>query len=75
VERMVQGGNVEQTEVLVNEALGWATAREDRAFQAALLFAGSRAAPAGGTDLRTGDALAAGATATAPAWLNAPPKP
>lgn len=42
---------------------------------AVLLFAGSRAAPAGGTDLRTGEALAAGATATAPAWLNAPPKP
>ena len=49
VERMVQGGNVEQTEALVNEALGWATAREDRAFQAALLFAGSR------NDFRRGD--------------------
>lgn len=34
-----------------------------------LLYEGTRAAAAGGGDLRTGAALAAGATATAPAWL------
>ena len=34
-----------------------------------LLYEGTRVAAAGGGDLRTGAALAAGATATAPAWL------
>jgi len=42
LERMVQNGDVNQTEGLYNEAMGWATARTDRPFQAWLLFAGSR---------------------------------
>jgi hypothetical protein len=34
-----------------------------------LLYEGSRDVPKRGVDLRTGKALAAGATATAPAWV------
>ncbi|GDX79460.1 hypothetical protein LBMAG42_12710 [Deltaproteobacteria bacterium] len=49
VERMVGAGNVEQTEALINEALAWATTKEDRTLQAWLLFAGSR------LDFRRGD--------------------
>lgn len=49
VERMVASGQVEQTETLINEALQWATTKEDRSLQAWLLFAGSR------LDFRRGD--------------------
>ncbi len=42
VERMVQGGDVNQTEAIWNQAMEWATAKEDRTLQAWLLFAGSR---------------------------------
>lgn len=42
VERMVNGGEVEQAEKLVAEALAWATEKSDRVMQAWLLFAGSR---------------------------------
>lgn len=49
VERMVNNGNVEQTETLIGEALQWATGKEDRPLQAWLLFAGSR------LDFRRGD--------------------
>ena len=49
IERMVGAGQVEQTEALINEALAWATTKEDRTLQAWLLFAGSR------LDFRRGD--------------------
>lgn len=39
----------------------------------ALLWRGERLAPGGGTDLRTGEILPAGATARAPAWLQRAP--
>lgn len=42
VDRMVQGGDVEQAETLVTEAMKWASDRQDRAMEAWLLFAGSR---------------------------------
>ncbi|MEC8422620.1 MAG: hypothetical protein VX000_02520, partial [Myxococcota bacterium] len=42
VDRMVKGGDVNQTEGLWNEAMQWATDGEDRAMQAWLLFAGSQ---------------------------------
>ena len=42
LERMVQGGDVNQTETLFNQAFQWASAKEDRPLQAWLLFAGSR---------------------------------
>lgn len=42
VDRMVKGGDVNQTEGLWNEAMKWATDEEDRAMQAWLLFAGSQ---------------------------------
>ncbi len=42
IERMVNQGNVEETEKVIGEALAWATEREDRTLQAWLLFAGSR---------------------------------
>ena len=42
IERMVNGGEVEQAEKLVSEALAWATEKADRTMQAWLLFAGSR---------------------------------
>jgi tetratricopeptide (TPR) repeat protein len=41
-DRMVQGGEVEQAEKLVAEALAWANARQDRPLEGWLLFAGSR---------------------------------
>ncbi len=49
VERMVNVGQVEQSEALIAEALAWATTKEDRNLQAWLLFAGSR------LDFRRGD--------------------
>ena len=39
----------------------------------ALLWQGERFAPGGGTDLRTGEVIPAGATARAPAWLQREP--
>lgn len=42
VDRMVQGGEVEQTERLVGEAMNWAGNHQDRTMEAWLLFAGSR---------------------------------
>jgi tetratricopeptide (TPR) repeat protein len=48
-DRMVQGGDVEQAEKLLNEALAWANERSDRPMEAWLLFAGSR------LDFRRGD--------------------
>lgn len=42
VDRMVKGGDVQQTDKLWNEAMQWATEGEDRAMQAWLLFAGSQ---------------------------------
>lgn len=42
MDRMVQGGDVNQTENLYNRAMAWATEKEDRAMQGWLLFAGSR---------------------------------
>jgi tetratricopeptide (TPR) repeat protein len=42
LERMVQSGDVQQTEGLYNEAMGWASQNQDRGMQAWLLFAGSR---------------------------------
>jgi len=42
LDRMVQGGDVNQTEGLYNQAMAWATEKEDRPMQAWLLFAGSR---------------------------------
>lgn len=42
VERMVQQGDVNQAEALTNEAMKWATEKQDRPLQAWLLFAGSR---------------------------------
>ncbi len=42
VDRMVQTGDVEQSETLVMEAMKWANERSDRAMEAWLLFAGSR---------------------------------
>jgi len=42
LDRMVQGGDVNQTETLWGEAMKWANDRSDRPMQAWLLFAGSR---------------------------------
>ncbi|MEL6341658.1 MAG: tetratricopeptide repeat protein [Myxococcota bacterium] len=42
LDRMVAGGDVNQTEGLYNESMKWATEKEDRAMQAWLLLAGSR---------------------------------
>jgi len=42
LDRLVQGGQVEAAETLFNEAIQWASEREDRAMQAWVLFAGSR---------------------------------
>ena len=42
LDRMVQGGDVEQAEKLVQEVLAWASEKEDRGLQAWTLFAGSR---------------------------------
>lgn len=42
LDRMVNGGDVNQTESLYNQAMQWATGKEDRPLQAWLLFAGSR---------------------------------
>jgi hypothetical protein len=42
VDRMVQGGEVEPTEKLINEAMGWANQKGDRPMEAWTLFAGSR---------------------------------
>lgn len=42
LERMVQSGDVNQTEALYNQAMQWATDKADRNLQAWLLFAGSR---------------------------------
>lgn len=41
-DRMVQGGDVEQAEKFITEALGWASEKGDRTMQAWMLFAGSR---------------------------------
>ncbi len=49
VDRMVQGGNVDEAEKLLQEAVGWAGARQDLSLGAWLLFAGSR------LDFRRGD--------------------
>jgi tetratricopeptide (TPR) repeat protein len=42
LERLVNGGQVEPAEKLFNEAIQWASGKEDRAMQAWVLFAGSR---------------------------------
>ncbi len=42
LERLVSGGQVEPAEKLFNEAIQWASEKEDRAMQAWVLFAGSR---------------------------------
>lgn len=42
LDRLVQSGDVSQAEALFNDAMAWATEREDRAMQAWILFAGSR---------------------------------
>lgn len=42
LDRMVQGGDVDQAERLVNEVLAWATEKGDRSMEAWVLFAGSR---------------------------------
>ncbi len=42
LDRLVNTGDVNQTEALFNQAMGWATKKEDRALQGWLLFAGSR---------------------------------
>jgi len=42
LERLVTGGQVEPAEKLYNEAIEWASGKEDRAMQAWVLFAGSR---------------------------------
>ncbi len=42
IERMVNQGNVEETEKVIGEATAWATEKEDRTLTAWLLFAGSR---------------------------------
>lgn len=42
LERMVQSGDVDQAERLVNEVLGFANERQDRQMEALVLFAGSR---------------------------------
>ncbi len=42
LERLVTGGQVEPAEKLFNEAIGWASDKDDRAMQAWVLFAGSR---------------------------------
>jgi tetratricopeptide (TPR) repeat protein len=42
LDRMVQSGDVAQTEGLYNEAMAWSSTKEDRAMTAWLLFAGSR---------------------------------
>ncbi|MED5374758.1 MAG: hypothetical protein VX899_27310 [Myxococcota bacterium] len=42
MDRMAQGGDVNQAETLFNEILAWADAREDRRLKGWLLFAGSR---------------------------------
>lgn len=42
LDRMVNSGDVNQTESLFNQAMQWASGKEDRGFQAWLLFAGSR---------------------------------
>ncbi len=42
LERLVNGGQVEPAEKLFNEAIQWASDKEDRAMQAWVLFAGSR---------------------------------
>jgi tetratricopeptide (TPR) repeat protein len=42
LDRMVQGGDVDQAERLVNEVLGWANERQDRSMEGWVLFAGSR---------------------------------
>ena len=41
-DRMVQGGDVEQTEKLIGDALAWASEKQDRTMEAWTLFAGSR---------------------------------
>ncbi len=42
LDRMVQTGDVAQTEGLYNDAMAWASTKEDRTMTAWLLFAGSR---------------------------------
>ena len=42
LERLVTGGQVEPAEKLFNEAIEWASGKEDRSMQAWVLFAGSR---------------------------------
>jgi tetratricopeptide (TPR) repeat protein len=42
LERLVNGGQVEPAEKLFNEAIQWASDKEDRGMQAWVLFAGSR---------------------------------
>jgi tetratricopeptide (TPR) repeat protein len=42
LDRMVQSGDVAQTEGLYNDAMAWASTKEDRTMTAWLLFAGSR---------------------------------
>jgi tetratricopeptide (TPR) repeat protein len=42
LDRMVQTGDVAQTEGLFNDAMAWASGKEDRTMTAWLLFAGSR---------------------------------
>ena len=42
MDRMVNNGDVNQTEGLFNQSMQWATRKEDRTLQAWLLFAGSR---------------------------------
>lgn len=42
LDRMVSAGDVDQAERLVNEVLGWANERSDRALEGWVLFAGSR---------------------------------
>jgi tetratricopeptide (TPR) repeat protein len=42
VDRMIQAGDVDPTERLVTEAMGWASEKADRTMEAWMLFAGSR---------------------------------
>lgn len=42
LDRLVQGGDVNQTEALYNQAMQWATSKDDKPLQGWLLFAGSR---------------------------------